>query len=175
VGENEGVVVGGELFRFNKGVSGKNAERGAVDKASSTMPSPAAQGATASRSPYAAADAKEHEGEIYFSMERMKKAVQDVNSIATRGQMKLTKSGNMHKLELQRSLDLCFYKNGIFFKNGPLRPYAMPECQAFVKDILDGYFPYELKEEFPGGVGTCVCVSVCVYIYVCVCGIFPMN
>jgi len=32
------------------------------------------------------------------------------------------------------------------------RPYGTPSAQGFVKDITDGYFPYELKERFPSGV-----------------------
>ncbi len=48
-------------------------------------------------------------------------------------------------------MSLIFYQNGIFLKNGPLRPYSMPECRSFCNDILDGYFPFEFKDEFPEG------------------------
>jgi hypothetical protein len=50
------------------------------------------------------------------------------------------------------SESLIFYKNGIYFKNGPLRPYSLPDTHTFCDDILDGYFPFELKEQYPNGV-----------------------
>ena len=40
----------------------------------------------------------------------------------------------------------------MFFRNGPLRTYSTNEAKLFIRDILDGYFPSELKHDFPNGV-----------------------
>jgi len=37
-------------------------------------------------------------------------------------------------------------------KEGPLRSYDNPITSSFIHDILDGYFPSELQQEFPDGV-----------------------
>ncbi|XP_067210086.1 uncharacterized protein [Linepithema humile] len=47
---------------------------------------------------------------------------------------------------------LRLYKNGMTVKGGPLRSYDAPFTTSFIRDILDGYFPSELQQEFPDGV-----------------------
>jgi hypothetical protein len=47
---------------------------------------------------------------------------------------------------------VVFYANGISVNRGPLRPYAWPLAQQFLKDLFDGYFPYEFKDAYPDGV-----------------------
>ena len=34
----------------------------------------------------------------------------------------------------------------------PFSPYHAKEAQSMLSDILDGYFPYDLKTKFPEGV-----------------------
>jgi hypothetical protein len=34
----------------------------------------------------------------------------------------------------------------------PFRPYSSKEAQSLLSDILDGYFPYDLKKKYPDGV-----------------------
>ena len=48
-------------------------------------------------------------------------------------------------------LPLTIYRNGIFLMKGPFRPFGNPTTEQFINDILDGYFPYELKEKYPEG------------------------
>ena len=48
-------------------------------------------------------------------------------------------------------LSLIIYKNGIFFMNGPFRPYTSASARAFIKDLLDNSFPHELVSQFPSG------------------------
>jgi UBX domain-containing protein 11 len=45
-----------------------------------------------------------------------------------------------------------FWRNGVFARGGPLRPYSLAECRVLVGDLMDGYFPWELKDDFPDGV-----------------------
>lgn len=47
---------------------------------------------------------------------------------------------------------LKFYKNGIIVQTGPLRSYDDPATSSFIRDILDGYFPSELQQDYPNGV-----------------------
>lgn len=50
------------------------------------------------------------------------------------------------------SIQLTVYANGIFMFNGPFRPFTDTTTQAFLRDILDGYFPSELQSRYPDGV-----------------------
>ncbi|XP_018397739.1 PREDICTED: UBX domain-containing protein 11-like [Cyphomyrmex costatus] len=47
---------------------------------------------------------------------------------------------------------LKFYKNGMCVNGGLLRSYHDPTVVSFIRDILDGYFPSELQQEYPDGV-----------------------
>ncbi|XP_011685249.1 PREDICTED: uncharacterized protein LOC105448420 [Wasmannia auropunctata] len=49
-------------------------------------------------------------------------------------------------------LALKIYKNGMRVNGGPLRSYDDPTAISFIRDILDGYFPSELQQEYPDGV-----------------------
>lgn len=37
-------------------------------------------------------------------------------------------------------------------KGFPFKPYYSKEAQSVLSDILDGYFPYDLKKKYPEGV-----------------------
>merc|ERR1711907_128279 len=65
--------------------------------------------------------------------------------------MSWTKQGEF-KLKKRDPLELAFWKNGFQVNGAPLRSYKVAVNRAFVQDILDGYFPYELKEKYPDGV-----------------------
>lgn len=47
---------------------------------------------------------------------------------------------------------LILYKNGLALFAGPFRPYSDPSTQQVVRDLMDGYFPSELKSRYPDGV-----------------------
>jgi len=47
---------------------------------------------------------------------------------------------------------LKFYKNGMSINGEPLRSYDDPTAISFIRDILDGYFPSELQQDYPDGV-----------------------
>ncbi|XP_077276347.1 uncharacterized protein LOC143905085 [Temnothorax americanus] len=49
-------------------------------------------------------------------------------------------------------MTLKFYKNGMCVNGEPLRSYNDPSAISFIRDILDGYFPSELQQEYPDGV-----------------------
>lgn len=62
------------------------------------------------------------------------------------------KDSNIHKFVEMDKVQVIFYKNGIIVDGGALRPYEWPITKQFLRDIFDGYFPYEFKERFPDGV-----------------------
>jgi len=47
---------------------------------------------------------------------------------------------------------MFFYKNGLMIEGFPFSPYHAKEAQSMLSDILDGYFPYDLKTKYPEGV-----------------------
>jgi hypothetical protein len=95
---------------------------------------------------------------IYFDVGSFLASVSELNSIATEGQnLRIhTTSSGVTKFLPPASLDLLLYKNGMFFRNGPLRSWASKEARDFIRDVEEGFFPYELKEEYPDG----VCLAV---------------
>ena len=50
------------------------------------------------------------------------------------------------------AVQLTVYGNGIFMFSGPFRSFSEASTQAFIQDILDGYFPSELQARYPDGV-----------------------
>ena len=64
----------------------------------------------------------------------------------------MKKKDGEHKFEKQQEFPLWFFKNGLLLKGFPFYPYHSKEAQSVLSDILDGYFPYDLKEKFPNGV-----------------------
>ena len=47
---------------------------------------------------------------------------------------------------------IFFFANGLMIKGMPFYPYYSKQAQSVLSDILDGYFPYDLKEKYPEGV-----------------------
>jgi len=50
------------------------------------------------------------------------------------------------------AVPIFFFKNGIIIKGFSFSPYYAKEAQSILSDILDGYFPYDLKTKYPEGV-----------------------
>lgn len=46
---------------------------------------------------------------------------------------------------------LVVYKNGICVNKGVFRPYGWALCDAFLKDLVEGFYPYEFKDKYPDG------------------------
>jgi hypothetical protein len=77
--------------------------------------------------------------------------LRQLNVLAGEGKSQVQREGNAAKLVAVASVPLVVYRDGIVLRNGPFRPFSEVSCAAFVEDVLDGYFPYELKAEFPSG------------------------
>lgn len=92
--------------------------------------------------------------DIYFDVPSFLASVNELNMIASDGSsMRIhTNVHGVTKFLPPVSLDLILYKDGMWFRNGPLRVWSLKESREFIKDIQEGYFPYELKDEYPEGV-----------------------
>jgi UBX domain-containing protein 11 len=54
--------------------------------------------------------------------------------------------------EIRPTIKLTFFHNGIMIQRGPFRYSHSESYRSFMSDILDGYYPSELKERYPDGV-----------------------
>ena len=79
--------------------------------------------------------------------------VKQLNFIAGEGEKEIAVGADgLRRFKEKALVAYVFYKNGIFARGGPLRAYALQESRVLVKDLMDGYFPWELKDEYPEGV-----------------------
>jgi len=82
----------------------------------------------------------------------IKLRIDSLNAIAEVDARKLNSNNGVHSLGIHDPLMISFYKNGIVIEGFPFHPYHSKEAQAMLSDILDGYFPYDLKAKYPEGV-----------------------
>lgn len=86
-------------------------------------------------------------------MDVVRRAVHELNELADSSAEVVQCEDGSHRLQQsQPTLSLIFWRNGMEVQGGELRPYGTPQCTSFLKDLLDGFFPYELKYAFPDGV-----------------------
>eukprot|EP00960_Hanusia_phi_P058951 764027-Hanusia_phi.AAC.1 len=89
---------------------------------------------------------------IPFDPAQILSSVKQLNFIAGEGEKEVVACNGIRKLKEKAQVSYTFYQDGIFARGGPLRPYKLKESRLLVKDLMDGYFPWELKEEYPDGV-----------------------
>ena len=58
----------------------------------------------------------------------------------------------VHASELFESISVTVYSDGIMLRRGPFRDIRSESYESFVRDVMDGFFPSELRDEFPDGV-----------------------
>ncbi|EKX51872.1 hypothetical protein GUITHDRAFT_134207 [Guillardia theta CCMP2712] len=90
--------------------------------------------------------------ETPFDPAQILTSVKQLNFIAGEGEKEVVAHNGIRKLKEKAQVSYTFYQDGIFARGGPLRPYKLKESKLLVKDLMDGYFPWELKEEYPDGV-----------------------
>lgn len=67
------------------------------------------------------------------------------------GQKHVGTAGQQRMLMEREVVHVCVYANGIVVNRGPFRPYGWPLCDAFISDLMEGFFPYEYKDRYPEG------------------------
>ncbi len=83
--------------------------------------------------------------------EVLTRRIEELNFIAEKQRIVKNKDG-MTRFEKLAEVPIFFFKNGLIVKGSPFYPYYAKEAQSVLSDILDGYFPYDLKKKFPEGV-----------------------
>ncbi|XP_003384072.1 PREDICTED: UBX domain-containing protein 11-like isoform X2 [Amphimedon queenslandica] len=78
--------------------------------------------------------------------------ITSLNTIAGKDCHVISHTPNGAELKVPEPIPLALYSNGLMLFSGPFRPYTDPMTQNFIQDLLDGYFPSELKEAYPEGV-----------------------
>lgn len=58
----------------------------------------------------------------------------------------------VHASEMFDSMSVTVYSDGIMIRRGPFRNLNSASHASFVRDVMDGFFPSEFREEFPDGV-----------------------
>lgn len=130
--------------------------RAAADTRESGCDAPAAElrGAPKKAAPAAAAGPSSSTGtDFTVDMEQLRESIAELNAVAGDGRSTVVVGPNgERKLQANQSLDLAVYADGFRLADWPFRPYSQKEAQSFMRDVLDGYFPYELKDKYPDGV-----------------------
>ena len=83
--------------------------------------------------------------------EVLTKRIEELNFIAEKQRIVKNRDG-LHQFRKHDDVLIFFFKNGLVVKGFPFYPYSVKEAQSVLSDILDGYFPYDLKKKYPDGV-----------------------
>ncbi|GIL81416.1 hypothetical protein Vretimale_1036 [Volvox reticuliferus] len=79
--------------------------------------------------------------------------VEELNDLAGDGCGQVIRdAAGQHVLAMQDPVNLVIYRDGLQIHTLPAKPFSDPASTAVLRDILDGYFPYVLKRDFPDGV-----------------------
>eukprot|EP00397_Hematodinium_sp_SG-2012_P030723 GEMP01032561.1.p1 GENE.GEMP01032561.1~~GEMP01032561.1.p1 ORF type:complete len:595 (+),score=134.51 GEMP01032561.1:153-1937(+) len=77
--------------------------------------------------------------------------VEALNAIAEKDS-KIVKLNGFARFDMDRRVTINFYKDGLRVADLPFFRYESEQGSRILQDILDGYFPYCLKKQYPGGV-----------------------
>jgi len=83
--------------------------------------------------------------------EVLTRRIEELNFIAEKERIVSNQYG-MKEFKKLGAVQIFFFKNGIIIKGHKFSPYYAKEAQSILSDILDGYFPYDLKKAYPEGV-----------------------
>lgn len=88
--------------------------------------------------------------DIQFMMSR----VESLNAMVEQEGARIVTGPHGARLVAQDALPLpvTFFHDGVKLADRPFQVYDLRPTQLLIRDILDGFFPYVLKEEFPDGV-----------------------
>jgi hypothetical protein len=84
--------------------------------------------------------------------EALRRAVSDLNALVGDGALQVQRDQRGARFAPRPRLEIVLYREGLTVDGGALRRYASPEARSFLSDMLDGYFPSELRDRFPDGV-----------------------
>lgn len=82
----------------------------------------------------------------------LERRIQELNMVAEKDASRWVAEGAVHRFKAPESISIAFYKNGLILQGFQFKPYSSNEAQSILSDILDGYFPYDLKRKYPDGI-----------------------
>lgn len=77
--------------------------------------------------------------------EVLTRRIEELNFIAEKQRIVTCRQG-MKAFKMLDEVPIFFFSNGLMIKGFPFYPYYSKQAQAILSDILDGYFPYDLKK-----------------------------
>jgi hypothetical protein len=83
--------------------------------------------------------------------EVLTRRIEELNFIAEKQRIVKNNDG-LHQYRKHDDVLIFFFKNGLIIKGQAFYAYNSKEAQSVLSDILDGYFPYDLKVKYPDGV-----------------------
>lgn len=87
------------------------------------------------------------------SLSALQGKVDELNDLAGDGCGQIVKDGaGQHVLATRDPVNLVIYRDGLQIHVLPAKPFNDPASANVIRDIMDGYFPYVLKRDFPDGV-----------------------
>ena len=78
--------------------------------------------------------------------------ITELNDHCIKRAPKLKQENNIARLHHEKPVLLSLFNDYFSVNNGAPRKYELPMSAQFFKDILDGFYPSEFKEEYPNGV-----------------------
>jgi len=87
-----------------------------------------------------------------LNLDIVAKRIEELNIIAERDASPFVEKDGAYVLSKVDPLPIGFYSNGVIIKGYDFHDYNSKEGRALIKDILEGYFPYEIKEKYSEGV-----------------------
>lgn len=88
-------------------------------------------------------------GKLPFDLDLLKRNCQILSDHV--GNQAFLGDGQRKILREREKVFVCVYSDGICVNSGPFRPYGWALCDAFLNDLLEGYYPYEFKDRYPDG------------------------
>eukprot|EP00826_Nyctotherus_ovalis_P032174 TRINITY_DN2596_c0_g4_i2.p1 TRINITY_DN2596_c0_g4~~TRINITY_DN2596_c0_g4_i2.p1 ORF type:complete len:386 (-),score=137.03 TRINITY_DN2596_c0_g4_i2:28-1185(-) len=92
------------------------------------------------------------ESRPFIDLEVVAKRIEELNIIAERDAKPFVNKDGVHVLAKVDPLPIGFYANGVMIKGYDFHDYNSKEGRVLMKDLLEGYFPYEIKDKYSEGV-----------------------
>jgi hypothetical protein len=92
------------------------------------------------------------ENEFPFNFAHLLDSVAALNIHHGEGQAITVNINGKGRLMTPPNIHLAVYSNGFILEEGAFRPYSDPLSRLFMKSLVNGQFPDELRESHPNGV-----------------------
>ena len=92
-------------------------------------------------------------GGFAVDVARLRRSIRELNAVAGEGKGAVVTAPNGdRRVEMPTPMALTLWRDGFAVEDGDFRGFEEEKNRAFVRDLVDGYFPYEFKDTHPEGV-----------------------